>query len=378
MAFNSDTSSNWSTIWHFKTGNYVIIGNQQNIDVNDFYNYYVPSPYSYWYYHARIQYLYRAADLIASGAYPGNIIKFGWNIGNLYTSGPNGHDWGLKMKLTSEDAITNFDYAGWTEIFRPDSGTTYVPHLGWNMHSVETESGAFFWDGVSNIKIEACFSHPPNLGAANPAVYYTNKDYNCVGYRTDNSTLYPLCDTTETYGPTYRLTLPNMQLEFQILALMPPTLISPTNHALGVSTSPLFTWNPVETAATYQIQVAFTNDFLSPIIDEGGLTATSYQTTAILNQTTKYYWRAKAFNAGGEESYWSYTYDFITEGPIAAPVLTSPTNGLQYVPTLPVYKWEAVFAATQYNLEVATDAAFTNIVLNTTISNTTFIPLKLG
>ena len=46
----------------------------------------------------------------------------------------------------------------------------------------------------------------------------------------------------------------------------------------------------------------------------------------------------------------------------AAPVLTSPANGAINVGTTPTFMWNAAAGAATYGIEVATDAAFTNIV----------------
>lgn len=46
----------------------------------------------------------------------------------------------------------------------------------------------------------------------------------------------------------------------------------------------------------------------------------------------------------------------------AAPVLTAPANGATNVAAQPTFTWNAVAQAASYDLEIATDAAFTNIV----------------
>ncbi|MCB9131715.1 MAG: hypothetical protein H6647_12395 [Anaerolineales bacterium] len=52
----------------------------------------------------------------------------------------------------------------------------------------------------------------------------------------------------------------------------------------------------------------------------------------------------------------------VASGPPGAPALTSPTNNAANVPVIPTLTWSAGTEASTYNVQVATDVAFTNIV----------------
>jgi hypothetical protein len=95
------------------------------------------------------------------------------------------------------------------------------------------------------------------------------------------------------------------------LAPLTPVLISPTNGATGVSTSPTMRWNTSAGAASYCLQVS--TDFISgaPIVDQAGITDTSYAVTGGLANNTTYQWRVNATNAGGT-SRWSNVWSFKT------------------------------------------------------------------
>jgi hypothetical protein len=58
----------------------------------------------------------------------------------------------------------------------------------------------------------------------------------------------------------------------------------------------------------------------------------------------------------------------------AAPTLLTPQNAATSTVPAPVFTWKAVPQATSYLIEIASDAAFTNIVVSQTVSTTTFTP----
>lgn len=79
--------------------------------------------------------------------------------------------------------------------------------------------------------------------------------------------------------------------------------------------------------------------------------------------------------AGGTHVFGVYGYDGnvahydtmkVTVTSVPAPALTTPANGVTSQPVQPNFTWSAVTGADSYDLEVATDAAFSNIVLTAT------------
>lgn len=79
-------------------------------------------------------------------------------------------------------------------------------------------------------------------------------------------------------------------------------LLAPTDAAVLTSTDVIFTWNEVEDASEYVIQIA-TPNFTNPlqIITDSTLTETSFSTT--LSVTTSYEWRVKAKNPNYETAF---------------------------------------------------------------------------
>ena len=86
-----------------------------------------------------------------------------------------------------------------------------------------------------------------------------------------------------------------------------PELVSPANGSAGVSTSPTFTWNSTIGADTYNLVVSTNSSLSSPIINQTGLTTTSYAASGLSVGPT-YYWGVEAENAYGNtwSSIWSF------------------------------------------------------------------------
>lgn len=77
-----------------------------------------------------------------------------------------------------------------------------------------------------------------------------------------------------------------------------PTLASPSDGATGVSTSPTLSWHASSAATSYRLQVSTNSNFSTTVVDQSGVTGTSYSVSGLANNTT-YCWRVNAMNAGG-------------------------------------------------------------------------------
>jgi subtilisin-like proprotein convertase family protein len=94
-------------------------------------------------------------------------------------------------------------------------------------------------------------------------------------------------------------------------ALAQPTLSTPSNNATAISLTPAFAWASLASASTYQIQVAATSGFTSPIVDLNGLTSASYTTVTALNPNNTYFWRVRGANPCTTGA-WSAAFQFTT------------------------------------------------------------------
>ena len=102
-----------------------------------------------------------------------------------------------------------------------------------------------------------------------------------------------------------------------------PALIAPTNGAAGVSTTPTFSWNAADGAASYNLVVSTYPNLSSPIINRTGLTTTSYTGSGLFTGPT-YYWGIEAVNPYGNS--WSSVWSFTTGAGNSAPSDISLSN----------------------------------------------------
>jgi len=147
---------------------------------NDGFTY--PAPYGNWYWGAKHQILYTAAELNALGFSGGTISEIGFEIGTV--NGTSVYDnFEIKIGCTSITSIATWQ-TGLVTVF---PAQTINPAAGWNTHVFTT---GFDWDGVSNIILEICFNNSSYTN--NMETYYSVTPFNSViWYRADNSTVCP-------------------------------------------------------------------------------------------------------------------------------------------------------------------------------------------
>lgn len=113
-----------------------------------------------------------------------------------------------------------------------------------------------------------------------------------------------------------------------------PTLVSPSNGATNVSTSPTLSWNASSGATSYRAQVSTSSSFSTTVFDQS-VSTTSVTVSGLASGTT-YYWRVSASNSAGTSS-WSATWSFTTgsSAPCPGTLYTgslSGTGASQYQP----------------------------------------------
>jgi hypothetical protein len=144
-----------------------------------------------------------------------------------------------------------------------------------------------------------------------------------------------------------------------------PTLTLPTNLFTVTTGTPTFEWGPVTDATSYQIQVANDSGFTDIFLSDNAVATTNWTPGTALTDSATYYWRVAALNTIGTQGAWSETRT-LTVDILAAPTLTSPTDGFTVTTGTPTFEWGAVTDATDYQIQVANDSGFTDIVFTDT------------
>jgi len=151
-----------------------------------------------------------------------------------------------------------------------------------------------------------------------------------------------------------------------------PVLVSPVNSTPNTPLALQLKWNNSTNASSYHVQVSNDSNFVNIVLDFPGVTDTLKDLTG-LSYLTTYYWRVKAKGIV-EESSWSQQYSFtsIVEAPEkTASVL--PVNNAVNLPIQQTFSWLASARAQHYHLQVASDDAFTSLVINdSTLADTTY------
>jgi hypothetical protein len=257
-----------------------------------------PAPYGHYWETARHQMLFRASELLDEGYIAGNLNSMVLHVASMNNIGSI-ENISIKMKLTTANVLSAWDYAGLTEVYNhPDY---YYPIVGYNEHQFSTP---FYWDGISNILVDFCF----NGGwpyTFNASTYYTNVGWNACIYSYDDGNP-NMCIAN---GPTStNISQLRPDIFFGLSSLTPPSLISPANNSSNVDHNVTFFWNTVTGATQYKIQVSTTSSFSTTVEDT--ITTDQFWSTG-LEPVTIYYWRVKALNSISSGP-WSDTWNFQT------------------------------------------------------------------
>ncbi len=101
-----------------------------------------------------------------------------------------------------------------------------------------------------------------------------------------------------------------------------PVLSQPANNEIDIPVNPNLTWNEVEGATGYSLQVSKNADMSDSFVDIVNLTETNYNLSALSFLTT-YFWRVKASNII-QSSDWTDIWNFTTQ--MGASVLDAKSN----------------------------------------------------
>ncbi len=141
-----------------------------------------------------------------------------------------------------------------------------------------------------------------------------------------------------------------------------PVLLSPGDKSIDIPSSVTLKWQTVDNAEKYNLQVATDADFTAIVNDIKDINTTEKEITS-LNMGDSYFWRVQAVNSQ-ETGKFSDAWSFTTINPLAKPILSAPANNSKDQLTSLSLSWNSVAKADKYDLQVATDNAFTNTIVN--------------
>lgn len=109
----------------------------------------------------------------------------------------------------------------------------------------------------------------------------------------------------------------NLQIEGMPADDEPPGKIilnTPADNAAQVALRPTLTWGEDEEATSYTLQISTVSDFSSTVVNQTGITLTTFNVTTVLRMETAYFWRVRGVNASGNGE-WSDAFSFTTTEP---------------------------------------------------------------
>ena len=149
-----------------------------------------------------------------------------------------------------------------------------------------------------------------------------------------------------------------------------PKLVYPANKSENISVSFAFIWNSVSEAQSYQILV-FSDEALKDTLLKAGEIEDTFYIAQPYEPDSKYYWKVRAVNSYGS-SLWSELRSFETVPLPDVPVLVYPADEETEVLIKDSLIWEQADFAESYRLMLAYDAAFLELVFDSTVTDTIF------
>ena len=142
------------------------------------------------------------------------------------------------------------------------------------------------------------------------------------------------------------------------------TLLTPVNGSTGISVDTLLTWNAVDGATNYTVQLS-TDGFKTLVLDR--ITSTPSVRVSKLTNNTRYSWRVNASNEL-DTGDWSETWSFTTiVSRVGKVTLLSPDDKAINIQVTPTLRWQRVDYSDSYQVEVWED---TNLLVDSTITST--------
>ena len=175
---------------------------------------------------------------------------------------------------------------------------------------------------------------------------------------------------------------PSQAQQFMVEGLPAPQITYPVDDINQSLEDVVFDWTPVAGAKTYDLQVSTDADFNNIALTVTGIRSTRYSPPTTLNND-QFWWRVRAVDLAGQQSAWAPSLNGFTRNWLEAPQPVYPT-GTSGTPGAVsgfkvYYQWTPVPHATEYQLQVSSDANFSPGSTDTcTTAQTTYTPRASG
>lgn len=234
----------------------------------------------------------------------------------------------------------------------------YTPRLDWA--NVKLPAGTTFDKYELQLATDSAFTAPTNVEITG---LVTDSEYTPTSDLAPNTRYYWRVRAFNTDGQHSAW---SASRSFRT-AVLPPTLTAPSDTESLLNRRTTFDWNDVPGATSYTIQIS-TKDNFSVVNISANVSSSTFTPTINLAADTLYYWRVRA-NAVNGPSAFSTIQSFTTGNPPSIPNLTAPANNALVTNYTPLLNWSnsilpAGTTFDHYQVQIATDAAFTSLVLD--------------
>ncbi|MDZ7720248.1 MAG: choice-of-anchor Q domain-containing protein [Balneolaceae bacterium] len=293
--------------------------------------------------------------------------------GGMYNSGSNPTMANVIIWDNEADGSTTSASAS---IVSLGGSTPVISHsLIANSGGSDSWNGDLGTDDGNNIDADPQFTDPGNgdftLTNTSPAINAGNNDALPGGITTD------LAGNARIFDGAADPDIVDMgAYEFQGDPLTTPeqvVLSTPADDAENTVLTPEFSWESLDGADEYYLQVSQNSDLSSLLIDESELESNTFEPTSDLDYSATYYWRVRASNAAGDGP-WSEVFSFTTLPESSEVViLTDPSDEAEDVPLKPLFEWNTADGADSYDLVVSPNSDYSDPVIDENeIENTEF------
>ena len=166
----------------------------------------------------------------------------------------------------------------------------------------------------------------------------------------------------------------NADREFTLRAHMqPPHIVEPLDGMTEIGNKTRFLWAKPANSRDFRLQVAATQDFTPLLFDvPHACNAEDVPRLGVTEHVLalppgQYYWRIAAVAPNGDLGTFSRAQGFVQRAVVENPAATSSTGGDQLS-----FRWKAGEAGQKYQLQMARDGDFRNLVFDTQVADVQF------